>query len=111
MVIKMDLEMIGAMCIAIGILAVGIGAGIFAISTILTHETIIVEGEVVDAEAFDNYMLITMKNGEKYKIAYPGDNIDLTVNSKIIMKLTNYNYFFIDDGIWNKVSITKVPGD
>jgi hypothetical protein len=77
--------------------------------SIFTYETEIVEGDVVNVIPYDNYMTIIMDDGKSYNIKYPGDNIDLTEGSDIIMKLTNTNYFFIDDGIWETVSITKVP--
>ena len=71
----------------------------------------IVEGEVVDVVSYDNYMELFMKDGSSYKIRYPGDNIDLTVNSRIIMRLTEIGCLWFHDDIWDDVSITKVPGD
>ena len=78
-------------------------------SIVMTDETIIIRGEVVDVMEYEDYLEIFLDNGYSHKITYPKDTIDLTVNSKIILKLRNINYFWIDDGIWEVISIVKVP--
>lgn len=102
-----SLGFIGAIILAIFVLALGIG--VFLATVGIEQETVI--GEVDNVIPYDNYMELFMKDGSRYKIAYPGDNIDLTVNSKIIMRLTEYGCFWFHDDIWDDVSITKVPGD
>jgi hypothetical protein len=83
--------------------------GLVVSSLVTTNEDIIIKGEVVDVVEYDNYLHIFMDTGYDYKITYPEDAIDLTVNSKIILKLKNINWFWIDDGIWEVDSIVKVP--
>ena len=95
----------------VGAIAIGASVGIVIalISGSMTYEKIIVEGDVVDVIAYDDYMEVFMDDGESYNIRYPGDNIDLTKGSTIIMRLTDNDWFWIDDGIWDTVSITKIP--
>ena len=81
---------------------------VWGISMVVTMETITVQGEVVDTTTYDDYLLITLDDGVVYRIRYPDNNIDLSNGSTIVMRLTDYNYFFIDDGIWDDVSITKI---
>lgn len=95
--------------VRLGLGAFLVGVIIFASSMVITHERITVKGTVIDVESYDDYMEVFMDDGTSYKICYPGDNIDLTVNSHIVMRLTDWDFMFIDDGIWNDVSITKIP--
>ena len=88
----------------VGVLLIGVG-----LSLVVTVEEITVKGDVIDVIIHDDYMTIIMDNGNSYNVRYPGDNIDLTKGSSIIMKLTKFNLFFIDDGIWNKINIIKIP--
>lgn len=85
-----------------------IGVLIWSISMVITMETITVQGEVISVTTYDDYLSITLDDGSNYNVRYPNNNIDLSDGSTIIMRLIDYNYFFIDDGIWDKVSITKV---
>ena len=81
-----------------------------AITAVVFQETIIVEGKVVNAVVQRNYIVLEMDDGNFYKIRFPGDNIDLTVNSKIVMRLTSYGpFYFFKDDIYDEVSIIKVP--
>jgi hypothetical protein len=110
----MNMENGNIMTVFIIILTVGavIFAGVisvWAISGAMTQKIIIVKGNVIDVVALDNYMVVYMENGSSYNIRYPGDNIDLTKGSTVVMRLIDYNYFWLDDGIWESVSITKVP--
>jgi len=81
---------------------------VWGVSMVATEETITVQGEVMDTTTYDDCLSITLDDGVVYRIRYPDNNIDLSDGSTIVMRLTNYNYFFIDDGIWNEVSIIKI---
>lgn len=76
------------------------------------EETII--GEVVNTELLDEYMIVTFDNGETYNINYYGsgyNSIDLTVNSKMRIKLHYMNPFLYPNvnDVWRIVNIVKVP--
>ena len=92
------------------VIAVIIGMSLLIMSTLPAEQETVV-GEVIDVETYDDYMELFMKDGTSYKIRYPGDNIDLTVNSNIVMRLSKKGVLWFEDDIWDYVSITKVPGD
>ena len=77
-----------------------------------------IEGEVVDYELFDDYILLTFDNGEKIKVALKspgtsrvGDNdLDFTVHSRMIVKFEKYSWWLMpNDDRWDVLQIIKVP--
>ena len=85
------------------------GVSFAALFSAIPVEIEIVEGNVTTAKSHADYIEIIMDDGKVYKINYPGDNIDLTKGSHIIMKLEENGCFWFHDDIWDSVSITKVP--
>ena len=100
---------------AIGCLCFAIFAFIDIEIVMGSQEVIVVEGEVINVDVYNDYLDITFDNGETYKVKYPSGwgtkSIDLTVNSKLIVKMSRYTKdgFFIKSSDWKIDSIVKVP--
>lgn len=97
-----------------------IGFTLYCIITSLETSYIVIEGEVINSEAIlkDNgelkYLLVTFDNNESYKIEIR-DDIDLTVNSRLIIELgnTGTRFWVWDDYYYDDVyyihNVVKVP--
>ena len=83
------------------------------ISTGFESRYIVIDSEIVDVETIVkengeiDYLLVTFANNETYKIN-PDNNVDLTVNSKMIIELKkNYTRRFF----WEEFEPTDYPYD
>ena len=93
----------------IGVCCLAVLATVLVVSIAMTTEQITVCGDIKKVIPHDNYMTIILYNNQSYDIHYPGDNIDLTKGSVVIMRLTNWSPFWQESNIWKSVSITKIP--
>jgi len=75
----------------------------------LFSEEIVIEGEVTKVRITDEHLYLSFNNETtEYKIDYPIDNVDFTVNSKIIIKLHNSASWTNTNHVWTYMFI-KVP--
>ena len=99
------------------VIALAMIASVVVVSMVIHHElkveTIIVEGKIVETEFWTDetalydidYLNITLDSGEEYIIRMWDNEYDLTVNSKLILKLKGNS----DTNIWEIKKIIKVP--
>jgi len=78
----------------------------------LDDERVTVEGKIVDVEIEESnimdydILILTFDNGETYRVLNTlGDDVDLTVNSKFIIKLFRTD----KDSWWEITQIYRVP--
>ena len=92
----------------------------FSVFTGVDIDYVTIEGEIIDSETVIkengeiDYLILTFDNGEIYKVGI-GDDVDLTVNSRLIIELKNFGnrFWFWDDYDYDDIyyidKIIKVP--
>ena len=111
---KADLFMGALFIFAIIVLGVAFIVAMDSQAILDNMEEVTIVGEVTDVEVFDDYLLITFNNNteEVFKVDYPDDTTDLTVNSELIVKLSRTTHDGIIlkmDKYWDIDSIVKIP--
>lgn len=87
------------------------------IQLILSHEDKVIEGKIIETDynIDKDYLEVAFDNGESYRLSFYYDSYytDLTVNSKLILKIYKESSFLNPnfDNVWNIDQIIKVPED
>lgn len=93
----------GLAIFGIVLLIIGLFVFIDAIIVFNSCEEKVIEGVVTNVEVYNDYLDITFNDNDTYQIAYPSgwgtESVDLTVNSKLVVKM----HRFTKDGIIIKI--------
>ena len=105
---------IGFTIIFVLVISLFIACSSLATYDYITDENIVVEGKIISTEYLEtidagifgsrDVLRVTFDNNESYDLVLGDRDYDFTVNSKLILKLNNY-----DDDRWSVTKIIKVP--